>query len=79
MRLFKQINKVDKDIAEYKTAISNIRKWEPQTAADLRELDREKKSLEKAKTKKLELLARLEDYIQTERETLLTNENVAVA
>lgn len=79
MKLFKQINKVDKDIAEYKTAISNIRKWEPQTAADLRELDREKKSLEKAKTKKLELLARLEDYVQTERETLLTNENVAVA
>lgn len=74
MKLFKQINKVDKDIAEFKTAISNIRKWEPQTAADLRELDREKKSLEKAKTKKMELLSRLEDYIQTERETLLRND-----
>lgn len=79
MKLFKQINKIDKDIAEYETAISNIRKWEPQTAADLRELDREKKSLERAKTKKMELLARLEDYIQTERKTILINENVAVA
>lgn len=74
MKLFKQINKVDKDIAEYETAIENIRKWEPQTAADLRELDREKKSLEKAKAKKMELLSRLEDYIQTERETLLRND-----
>lgn len=74
MSLFNQINKVDRDIAEYETAIENIRKWEPQTAADLRELDREKKLLEKAKAKKLELLSRLEDYIQTERETLLRND-----
>lgn len=69
--LFKKINKVDSDIAEFQTAINNIRQWPFPTSNDQKELDKEKNKLFKAQEKKLQLLARLEDLIQVEREAIL--------
>lgn len=78
-KLFKKINRINASIAESKEAIQNIRAWEHQNAADLRELEGEKVRLEKAEAKKLRLLAQLEDAIRKERDTLLKPQGYAQA